>query len=139
MAFATNGPSSIKEHKENLDSSWFNKPKLPGSWVNTMLVGQTLMPNEMLSSWTKDDLTTFGKFIKIFSPSEILKLGDEGEEFSQDVVSAVVSPSLGLAQLTAIYNKYNKQMTTETQVSEPIHPILFSALSTADILASPPR
>ena len=122
-----------------MDSSWFNKPKLPGSWVNTMLVGQTLMPNEMLSSWTKDDITTFGKFIKIFSPSEILKLGDEGEEFSQDVVSAVVSPSLGLAQLTAIYNKYKKQMTTETQVSEPIHPILFSALSTADILASPPR
>jgi len=139
VAFATNGPSSIKEHKENLDSSWFNKPKLPGSWVNTMLVAQTLMPNEMLSSWTKDDITTFGKFIKIFSPSEILKLGDEGEEFSQDVVSAVVSPSLGLAQLTAIYNKYKKQMTTETQVSEPIHPILFSALSTADILASPPR
>ena len=104
-----------------------------------MLVGQTLMPNEMLSSWTKDDITTFGKFIKIFSPSEILKIGDEGEEFSQDVVSAVVSPSLGLAQLTAIYNKYKKQMTAETQVSEPIHPILFSALSTADILASPPR
>jgi len=140
LALGSTGPSLIKKHKENLESLWFSEPKLPASWVNIIMVGQTLMSNDMLSSWTKDDVTSFGKIIKIFSPSEILKLGvDEDVDFSQDVVTAMVSPSLGLAQLTAIYNKYKKQMTDDSQVTEPIHPLLYSALSTNDILASPPR
>ena len=96
------------------------------------------MTDEHYQSWTEEDIKEFGKFIKVLSPSEIEKLGDDGASFTQEVVTSVVSPSLTLAQLTSIYNKYKAQWNEEDNVLEPLHPLLLHALSSTELLSSKP-
>ena len=54
-------------------------------------------------------------------------------------VCTIVSPSLSLAQLTAIYKRYKAQMSTDDQVMDPVHPLLLSALTSADITSPEPH
>ena len=129
-----------QNHKEAFEAAWFSNMKFTTPWINAMFIGLKAMKDEHFESWTAEDIKNYGKFVKILSPAEIELLGaDTDNVFSQDVVSAVVSPSLSLSQLTSIYKRYKEQDDTSDHVMDPLHPILFSALSSADILSPTPR
>ena len=53
------------------------------------------------------------------------------------MVSEVVSPSLSQSQLTSIYKRYRAQNATE-DAEESLHPLLLSALSSADLVSPSP-
>ena len=129
----------FKQHREIFESTWFSESKFSIPWVNAMFVGLKAMTDEHLSSWTVEDIKDYGKFVRILSPAEIEELGAGSVPLTQDLVSELVSPSLSLAQLTALYKRYKAQMSTESQVMDPVHPLLLSALTSADIVSPEPH
>ena len=137
--YNTTEAEKFKLHKEVFESSWFSTQKFSVPWVNAMYVGLKAMTDEHFSSWTAEDIKDFGKFVRILSPAEIEQLGADSVPMTQDLVSSLVSPSLSLAQLTAIYKRYKAQMSTDAQVMDPVHPSLLSALSSADITSPQPH
>ena len=64
-------------------------------------------------------------------------MGGDNVTFSHELVSEVVSPSLSLSQLTSIYKRYKAQNATE-DAEESLHPLLLSALSSADLMSPTP-
>ena len=137
--YNTSEADEFKHHREVFESTWFSTKKFSIPWVNAMFVGLKAMTDEHLSSWTAEDITNFGKFVRLLSPAEIEQLGADSVPMTEELVSSLVSPSLSLAQLTAIYKRYKAQMSTDDQVMDPVHPLLLSALSSADITSPEPH
>ena len=54
-----------------------------------------------------------------------------------ELVSDVASPSLSLSQLTSIYKRFKAQNATK-DAEESLHPLLLSALSSADLMSPTP-
>ena len=137
--YNTSEADQFKHHREVFESSWFSTRKFSIAWVNAMFVGLKAMTDEHLTSWTAEDIKNFGKFVRLLSPAEIEQLGADSVPMTEELVSSLVSPSLSLAQLTAIYKRYKAQMSTDDQVMDPVHPLLLSALSSADITSPEPH
>jgi len=127
-------PSLYLEHFQH----WFAEKELSAPWATVMLLGLSYKPDSDIAVWTTEDIKTFGKFIKTFSPADIDLLGSDPGSFTMDVLEAILSPSLTLPQLTSIYSKYKQQMSPSHQVMEPVHPMLFPALSSSELLSSQP-
>ena len=128
---------SPQHYQEEFELSWFGGKKLSSPWATVMYLGFRYMSDQDYSSWSTSDIKDFGKFIKILSPAEIDQLGVDSGSFTQDVLEDVLSPSLTLSQLTSLYSKYKEQISPEQQVMSPVHPLLFPALSSSELLSSP--
>ena len=137
--YNTTEVDEFQQHREVFDSTWFSTKDFSISWVNAMFVGLKAMTDEHFTNWTTADIENFGKFVRILSPAEIEQLGADSVPMTQELVSSLVSPSLSLAQLTAIYKRYKAQMSTDDQVMDPVHPLLLSALTSADITSPEPH
>ena len=139
--YTSSSADEFTAHQEQFENSWFSmaNPHSLVSSVNALFAGLKAMKDDHLEKWTTEDIKNYGKFIKIFSPDEIAKLGGDNVTFSHELVSDVVSPSLSLSQLTSIYKRYKAQMSTESQVMDPVHPLLLSALTSADIVSPEPH
>ena len=125
-------------YQEDFEHSWFGGPQVSSPWVTVMYLGLRYMPDHDLASWSVEEIKGLGKFIKILSPAEIDQLGADSVSFTLDVVEDVTSAALTLPQLSSLYSKYKAQMSPVLQVLEPVHPMLFPALSSADLLSSQP-
>merc|ERR1719234_2480362 len=101
-------PQNITTYQDELEHSWFGGKTLGAPWASVMFLGFRYMSDQHFATWTTQDIKAFGKFIKVLSPKEIDELDGD---FNLDVVEDIVSPSLTLSQLTAIYSKYKDQMT----------------------------
>ena len=137
--YNTTEANEFQQHREVFESTWFSSKDFSIAWVNAMFVGLKAMTDEHFTNWTSADIENFGKFVRILSPAEIEQLGADSVPMTQELVSSLVSPSLSLAQLTAIYKRYKAQMATEDQVMDPVHPLLLSALTSADITSPEPH
>ena len=137
--YTSSSADEFAAHQEQFENSWFSmaNPHSLVSSVNALFAGLKAMKDDHLEKWTTEDIKNYGKFIKIFSPDEIAKLGGDNVTFSHELVSDVVSPSLSLSQLTSIYKRYKAQNATE-DAEESLHPLLLSALSSADLMSPTP-
>ena len=127
-----------QHYQEDFELSWFAGEELSSPWATVMYLGFRYMSDQDYSSWSTQDIKDFGKFIKILSPAEIDQLGVDSGAFTLDVLEDVLSPSLTLSQLTSIYSKYKEQLSSEKQVMTPVPSMLFPALSSSELLSSPP-
>ena len=137
--YTSSSADEFAAHQEQFENTWFSmaNPHSLVSSVNALFAGLKAMKDDHLEKWTTEDIKNYGKFIKIFSPDEITKLGGDNVTFSHELVSEVVSPSLSLSQLTSIYKRYKAQNATE-DAEESLHPLLLSALSSADLMSPTP-
>jgi len=130
MAHFSNYPLSkpvIKEQLENL-WSWEKVEDLP--WVNVLALAFNYMDDEQFVGWNKQKLVDLGKFAVILSPAELDLLSSEN--FDSSVMSAVLSPSMSLGQLSTLYDKF---LLINDPSSTP-NPLLFSAIPSS-LLMSP--
>ena len=128
---------SPQRYQEEFELSWFGGKKLSSPWATVMYLGLRYMSDQDYASWSTEDIKDFGKFIKILSPAEIDQLGVDSGSFTLPVLEDVLSASLSLPQLTSLYSKYKEQLSPEQQVMTRLHPMLFPALSSSELLSSP--
>eukprot|EP00091_Calanus_sinicus_P004862 TRINITY_DN1522_c1_g1_i1.p1 TRINITY_DN1522_c1_g1~~TRINITY_DN1522_c1_g1_i1.p1 ORF type:complete len:1087 (-),score=342.03 TRINITY_DN1522_c1_g1_i1:65-3325(-) len=115
------------EQKTLLEDSWLALNADVSPWVNMLAVGFNYMQQEEYVSWTQTQLQDLGKFVAILSPSELCLI--PSDNFDSSILSTILSPVLSLSQLTCIYTQFMEQSSENT-----LHPVLLSALPSAEIL-----
>merc|ERR1719470_800704 len=116
------------DQKTFLEDSWLAIDSDMAPWVNMLAVGFNYMKQEEYVSWTQKQLQDLGKFVAILSPSELDLV--PADNFDSSMLSTILSPMLSLSQLTSIYLKSIEQSTADA-----LHPVLLSALPSAEILS----
>ena len=136
LAFERNYSSSVSASLEKIKNTWYvdREEKIPEANA-AFLRGKIIRDNDV-SSWTRDNLISVRRFIKLLSPIEISKI--KKEHFNREAVMNIVTKSLSLSQKTVIFGKFRDQMEDSSRDREALPELLYTALSSHELLNSAP-